>query len=232
MSVDKKSWKYYNNFCYGLIRRDKSVPERPASGGAGGVNLCCGRAEAKLPQRMGNLPLLGKEVTMQLDLRRLFEGDEQILPFVFALDLSDVQQWGDRPFQAPVKISGQATNRAGIVTVRYAADYLLSGNCARCLEPVEQKKHQEFTHTVVRKLNQQQDDDYIVCEDGVLDLDTVAQDDILLELPIRMLCSEDCKGLCPICGCNLNKEQCSCQQPEWKGRRIKAFDNLEWPQED
>ena len=54
---------------------------------------------------------------MQLDLRRLFEGDEQILPFVFALDLSDVQQWGDRPFQAPVKISGQATNRAGIVTV-------------------------------------------------------------------------------------------------------------------
>ena len=66
MSVDKKSWKYYNNFCYGLIRRDKSVPERPASGGAGGVNLCCGRAEAKLPQRMGSLPLLGKEVTMQV----------------------------------------------------------------------------------------------------------------------------------------------------------------------
>ena len=175
---------------------------------------------------------MGKEVTMQLDLRRLFEGDEQILPFVFALDLSDVQQWGDRPFQAPVKISGQATNRAGIVTVRYAADYLLSGNCARCLEPVEQKKHQEFTHTVVRKLNQQQDDDYIVCEDGILDLDSVAQDDILLELPIRMLCSEDCKGLCPVCGCNLNKEQCSCQQPEWEGRRIRAFDNLEWPQED
>ena len=54
LSVDKKSWKYYNNFCYGLIRRDKSVPERPASGGAGGVNLCCGRAEAKLPQRMGS----------------------------------------------------------------------------------------------------------------------------------------------------------------------------------
>ena len=72
----------------------------------------------------------------------------------------------------------------------------------------------------------------IVCEDGVLDLDSVAQDDILLELPIRMLCSEDCKGLCPVCGCNLNKEQCSCQQPEWEGRRIKAFDNLEWPQED
>ena len=54
LSVDKKSWKYYNEFCYGLIRRDKSVPERPASGGAGGINLCCGRAEAKLPQRMGS----------------------------------------------------------------------------------------------------------------------------------------------------------------------------------
>ena len=84
-------------------------------------------------------------------------------------------------------------NRAGIVTVRYDADYILSASCARCLEPVEQKKHQEFFHTVVRKLNQQEDDDYLVCEDGILDMDTLAQDDILLELPIRMLCSEDCK---------------------------------------
>lgn len=86
---------------------------------------------------------------------------------------------------------------------------------------------------MVRKLNQQEDDDYLVCEDGILDMDTLAQDDILLELPIRMLCSEDCKGLCPMCGCNLNKETCSCQEPVWEtNRRVKAFDNLEWSDEE
>ncbi|MEE1393645.1 MAG: DUF177 domain-containing protein [Negativibacillus sp.] len=169
---------------------------------------------------------------MQLDLKKLFDAEEQILPFALELDLSDVEQWGDHPFQTPVTIKGEAQNRAGIVMVRYDADYVLSSSCARCLEPVEQNKHQEFFHTVVRKLNQEQDDDYIVCEDGVLDLDSLAQDDILLELPIRMLCSEDCKGLCPMCGCNLNQQECGCKQPQWEVRRVKAFDNLEWPDEE
>ena len=92
------------------------------------------------------------------------------------LDLSGVEQWGDRPFKTSIAIKGEVQNRAGIVTVRYDADYILSASCARCLEPVEQKKHQEFFHTVVRKLNQQEDDDYLVCEDGILDMDTLAKD--------------------------------------------------------
>ena len=168
---------------------------------------------------------------MQLDLKKLFDAEGQVLPFEQKLDLSDVEQWGDRPFKIPVELKGKVQNRAGIVTVEYSADYLLSANCARCLEPVEQKKHQDFFHTVVRRLNQEEDDDYIVCEDGILDMDLLAQDDILLELPIRMLCSEDCKGLCPMCGCNLNEKQCSCQPPVWDARRVKAFDDLEWSED-
>ena len=170
---------------------------------------------------------------MLLDLRRVFEGDDQRVPFVHQMDLSQIEQWGDRPFAEPVQLEGYVQNRAGIVTVHYTASYLLSTACARCLDPVERRVRQDFDHTVVRKLNQQEDDDYIVCEDGILDLDLIAQDDILLELPIRMLCSEDCKGLCPMCGCNLNKETCSCQEPVREtNRRVKAFDNLEWSDEE
>ena len=101
---------------------------------------------------------------MQLDLKKLFDAEEQVLPFSMELDLSGVEQWGDRPFKTPIAIKGEVQNRAGIVTVRYDADYILSASCARCLEPVEQKKHQEFFHTVVRKLNQQEDDDYVLVE--------------------------------------------------------------------
>ena len=56
LSVDKKGTRYYNIFCYGLIRRDKSVPERSASGGADGINRCCGRPEAMLPQSIPCIP--------------------------------------------------------------------------------------------------------------------------------------------------------------------------------
>ena len=155
----------------------------------------------------------GKEVTMLLDLRRVFEGDDQRVPFVHQMDLSQIEQWGDRPFAEPVQLEGYVQNRAGIVTVHYTASYLLSTACARCLDPVERRVRQDFDHTVVRKLNQQEDDDYIVCEDGILDLDLIAQDDILLELPI---------------------EQCGCQQPEWEpqGRTVRPFADLEWSDEE
>lgn len=163
---------------------------------------------------------------MQLDLKKLFEvGDEPIV-FDYTMDMSQVEQWGERPFCKPVAIKGKVVNRAGIVTLTYSADVPFSTNCARCLEPLEQCEHLEFTHTVVRKLNQQDDDDYVVVADGLLNLDTLAQTDIVLELPTRVLCREDCKGLCPVCGVNLNKVQCDCKPEEWVADRIKAFDKL------
>ena len=63
-------------------------------------------------------------------------------------------------------------------------------------------------------------------EDGILNLDQLAQDDILLELPIKMVCGPDCKGLCPQCGCNLNRESCSCKQDDWTPGSRKAFADL------
>ena len=76
---------------------------------------------------------------MLLDLRRVFEGDDQRVPFVHQMDLSQIEQWGDRPFAEPVQLEGYVQNRAGIVTVHYTASYLLSTACARCLDPVERR---------------------------------------------------------------------------------------------
>lgn len=48
--------------------------------------------------------------------------------------------------------------------------------------------------------------------DGVLDLDELMGDVFLLNLDTKNLCSEDCKGLCPGCGANLNEESCRCRK--------------------
>lgn len=171
---------------------------------------------------------------MLLDLRRVFEGDDQRVPFVHQMDLSQIEQWGDRPFAEPVQLEGYVQNRAESLRYTTQPATFFPQLDARLPGPGRARVRQDFDHTVVRKLNQQEDDDYIVCEDGILDLDLIAQDDILLELPIRMLCSEDCKGLCPVCGCNLNREQCGCQQPEWEpqGRTVRPFADLKWSDEE
>ena len=163
---------------------------------------------------------------MQLDLKKLFESGDRPLEFQHELDLSDLEQWGEKPFGTPVALKGRVVNRAGVVTLTYTADVAYSTKCARCLEELHKSMHMEFTHTVVRSLNQESDDDYIVVEDGILDLDEQATSDISLELPIRVLCTEDCKGLCPVCGVNLNKKTCDCESPKWTPGYRNPFENL------
>ena len=64
-----------------------------------------------------------------------------------------------------------------------------------------------------------QDLDYGFYRDNVLDVDVLVREQILLALPFRRLCQPECRGLCPSCGADLNKEVCACAQkpvaPHW-----------------
>jgi uncharacterized protein len=94
--------------------------------------------------------------------------------------------------------------------------------CARCLEPVAQGIAREF-ELLYRPLGADAGRDELSVTDaeaeigyyqgdGVL-LEDVVREQVLLALPLKVTCREDCKGLCPHCGKNLNEEQCSCSVP-------------------
>ena len=100
--------------------------------------------------------------------------------------------------------------------------------CARCLEPVPQEVAREF-ELLYRPLGADAGRDELSVTDaeaeigyyqgdGVL-LEDVLREQVLLALPLKITCREDCKGLCPHCGKNLNQEQCSCvvpaEDPRW-----------------
>jgi len=73
--------------------------------------------------------------------------------------------------------------------------------CSRCLEATEQVINKEF------KLS------YNVSSLGnYLDIDKDVREEILLDFPMKVLCKADCKGICPMCGANLNFEECQCQK--------------------
>lgn len=95
-------------------------------------------------------------------------------------------------------------------------------NCARCLEPVMQEVQREFDllyrpqgsdagHAELSVTDAEAEIGYYT-GDGV-ELEDVLREQILLAVPLRALCSEECKGLCPHCGKNLNEGPCSCAEP-------------------
>lgn len=101
-------------------------------------------------------------------------------------------------------------------------------NCGRCLEPVDWRADTSFYLEVALAeaapldpeiALDEADLDLVYLEKPVLELEELAIEQIELELPIRVLCSEECAGLCPRCGANRNEEgACQCEpeaDPRW-----------------
>lgn len=147
---------------------------------------------------------------MLLNLKELFETPGKVLPFSHSLNLSDIKKWGRQAVSTPVAIAGTISNHLDVITVEYTASFNQDVTCDRCIAAFHSPQKYSFTHTVVRKLYNEGNDDYIVVPDAILDIETMAQSDVVLELPNRVLCSESCKGLCQTCGQDLNKKQCDC----------------------
>lgn len=148
---------------------------------------------------------------MVLDLTRLFEEEGEELRFQHEMDLSGVELAGVHPVSGPVQVEGRAYNEAGVVTVSYEVRYTLEIPCDRCLTPVRSEKQLHSEQVAVRKLHGEQEDDFLLLPDGQFDLDEAVYADVVLELPTKTLCSEDCRGLCPICGANRNRQDCGCR---------------------
>ena len=159
--------------------------------------------------------------------------DLELQPLEFAEEFQPgVIDFGDEARQhGPLKSSG----RAEVVEEHHGKhevikDIRLRGKlaaqlelqCARCLELVPQAIQREFELLYRPQGSDAGRDELSVTDaeaeigyyrgDGLL-LEDVLREQVLLALPLKVTCREDCKGLCPQCGKNLNQEQCSCNAP-------------------
>ncbi len=146
---------------------------------------------------------------MLVQCRGLFMGEVKSLPIDTEWDFSQVEFYGMYPFKSPVRIVGEITNRAGVVRLTARVTFTFDGQCDRCLSPFARDYDIAIDHILVTAL-ENEDSDYVLLENYQLALDDLVQADILLELPYKNLCREDCRGLCPQCGKNLNEGLCGC----------------------
>ena len=89
------------------------------------------------------------------------------------------------------------------------------GPCRRCLNPVQGTLRAEVQELFESKPTD--DDAYRLSHDSV-DLEPLAREALVLDLPLAPLCKEDCRGLCPTCGADLNQGGCDCPPPEADAR--------------
>lgn len=159
---------------------------------------------------------------MIIDIGPLLRGEVKRMDIDYMLS---PEQMDGVEFESDARVVGCVTDKAGYMRLTLKADLKYHGECARCLAPVDGVFSLDFERTVVTESmvndqmvggeeNDEIDDEYVVLDGCELDVDLALSEEILLGFPSRLLCSEDCLGLCPKCGKPRREGDCGCPEKE------------------
>ena len=147
---------------------------------------------------------------MLIDVRPILHTPGERLDFAFELDLSDLDFDGRRPVSRPVAVEGEVRNTADLLELSLTARTTLDAVCDRCGKAFAQDKEIGYRCMLAEELQNGESDEIVLLEDGKADAGDLARTAFILGMDSKTLCSEDCKGLCPRCGADLNLGPCSC----------------------
>lgn len=113
-----------------------------------------------------------------------------------------------------VEVTGEARYTAGLVEVTGSCQFDASFACGRCLDHFQESLNVFFQERFLKEneavIREEDEDEIHRISEESFDLIPFCKEEIFLALPYIPICSQECKGLCPQCGCNRNEHQCSC----------------------
>ena len=167
---------------------------------------------------------------MLIDLSELLSHEDKILNL--SIDL-EMEHFTTRLYNYPVadrkpmvfQISNTGSKKV-LISAEIELELMIP--CDRCLEDVKTKimihtsREVDFSKTEEEKKEALEDVDYI---DGTMfDAEKFAYGEILMNIPMKVLCREDCRGICNRCGTNLNYKDCGCDTAELDPQMAKALE--------
>ncbi len=149
---------------------------------------------------------------LKIDIRNLPKEGSSLEFHLKGEDVAVKEVIGDTFVKFEICKNGNSYDMKGFM------EYKLSLICSRCLREITQQKKKEFNlefkekagYAVMGKFNRktsEAENEYIV-ENSCLNLGSFLRDEIILSIALKPLCSEECKGLCSVCGANLNEFTC------------------------
>jgi uncharacterized protein len=162
---------------------------------------------------------------MKIEFKRDLEGWGQTLKLEESPETLNLCADG-ASFEKPVQVDLSVSKSGTQLICRGKAATSVKLECSRCLLIYDQPVVSDLDFVVDFGEGQQEfnseEDNYFVVDpsSNFIQIDNMVREAILLALPLKPLCSKDCKGLCPICGTDLNKSGCGCVKretdPRWE----------------
>ena len=149
---------------------------------------------------------------MRLNVNKLLHTPEMQEEVRFEMDLSDLDFGGSKPVSRPVVVDCRLENKAGLLLCGMTLTTTLHCICDRCGEAYDADKTTRYDCVLAEARESDESDDIILLDNDEVDVEELARDAFILDMDTKFLCSEDCRGLCPTCGKNLNEGPCGCRE--------------------
>ena len=167
-----------------------------------------------------------------LNVSQALKTPGQLFPFSLRIDVASADVFGETVRFSLAELTGTLLGAGETVTVRGEMRCEATMACARCLRPVAVPLRVAVDERFSRRPDSAgEDGETRVIEESCIDLTDCARELLILELPMRVLCSEDCKGLCPVCGANRNEVSCACLEDGEGALAPDAPEGTEQPEE-
>ncbi|MBP3706405.1 MAG: DUF177 domain-containing protein [Clostridia bacterium] len=163
---------------------------------------------------------------MILELKSVFATEGKQLPVNCCLDMSNEEFMGLFPLKKPVTAKGSIFNRASVVSLNLEISFEYVAPCDRCGKETACLHNVTFNKSLATSIEGEDSDTIIIVPDMRLDVDELIFSEVILDLPTKHLCSETCKGICYLCGKDLNEGDCDCDHKEIDPRLQKLADLL------
>ncbi len=157
---------------------------------------------------------------MIIDVSPILKEPGASLPFDLKGKVGELDaEGGTAEIVGPLTVRGVATSLGDGIYVEANVRGSVSLLCSRCLAPFEKpidlSVEGRFEENAEAGADEEEEEVEVFPLEGTsCDLDEMIRHEIVLSLPMKPLCSEECKGLCPVCGKNLNEGDCDCGKPK------------------
>ncbi len=151
---------------------------------------------------------------MLLGLSQIMDSPGASVSFSVSVDLSDLLYGTSYPVSELVTASGTVRNTAGVLVMKGELSTCIHGVCDRCASEFARDVHIPMNVVLVRELASEENEDEWVFPlvDDSADMEEIVRTVFVLNMDSKLLCKEDCQGLCCRCGHNLNNGPCSCEK--------------------
>ena len=131
-------------------------------------------------------------------------------------------------FKTPFRVLGSVSNNGTTLVLEADCSAIVKTQCSRCMKDIDVPIDFEISETLVQGEEKQDEfEDVIVFEGYEISIDEIVSNNFIMNVDARYLCKDDCKGLCPSCGKDLNEGECNCNNDNIDPRWAKLAEMIE-----